>query len=110
LLLRLKDEQKAFCDEHNLPFDENEVKIISLCVSNLEQNRFELRQLKEFDHGFRKLLDRCGIKHKNQKVLYSFRRSYISKPVENGTPVITIAKQCDTGSKMIEQYYDQSHI
>lgn len=108
MLLRLKDEQKAFCDEHNLPFDEDEVKIISLCLSNLEQNRFELRQVKEFDNGFRKLLDRCGIKHKNQKVLYSFRHSYISKLMENGTPVTTIAKQCGTSCKMIEQYYDQS--
>jgi len=60
------------------------------------------------DNGFRRLLGRCNIKHKNNKVLYSFRHSYITALVENKTPILNIAKQCGTGTKMIEEYYDQS--
>ena len=108
LLLKLKNKQKNFCKAHNLPFDENTVKIISQCNSNLELNKYELVAVKELDNGFRRLLGRCNIKHKNNKVLYSFRHSYITALVENKTPILNIAKQCGTGTKMIEEYYDQS--
>lgn len=108
LLLKLKNKQKNFCKAHNLPFDENTVKIISQCNSNLELNNYELVAVKELDNGFRRLLGRCNIKHKNNKVLYSFRHSYITALVENKTPILNICKQCGTGTKMIEEYYDQS--
>lgn len=108
LLQKLKNKQKNFCKAHNLPFDENTVKIISQCNSNLELDKFELKAVNELDNGFRNLLNRCNIKHKNYKVLYSFRHTYITKLVESKTPILNIAKQCGTGTKMIEEYYDQS--
>ena len=108
LLNKRHQEQKEFCEKHNLPFNDEQVKIISLCNINDQQGLYEIKAIKELDNGFRNLLDRCGIMHNNQKVLYSFRHSYISTLVQNEIPVPMIAKQCGTSIKMIEQYYDQS--
>ena len=108
MLNRLKARQKHFCELHGIPFNEEEINIISICNSNNETNHYEIKAVKEFDNGFRRLLDRCNISHTNRKVLYSYRHSYISALVQNETPTINIAKQCGTSVKMIEQYYDQS--
>ena len=108
LLNNLYQQQKEFCRQHNLPFNEEDINIISLCNGNETKNHYEIKAVKEFDNGFRRLLDRCGIKHINNKVLYSFRHYYITSLVQNETPTLTIAKQCGTSAKMIEQYYDQS--
>lgn len=108
LLLKLKNRQQTFCKKHNLPFDENEVKIISQCNSNLQLNKFNLVAVKELDNGFRNLLDRCKIEHYNYKVLYSFRHTYVTLMLEQDTPILDIAKQCGTSIKMIEEHYDQS--
>ena len=108
LLSELKKHQQDFCEKHNILFNENEIKIISICNSNLEKNTFNLKAVNELDNGFRKLLDRCGIDHNNQKVLYSYRHTYISTLVENQVPIINIAQQCGTSSKMIEDHYNQS--
>ena len=108
LLNTMYEQQKDFCEKHNIPFNDDEVRIISICNGNDEKNHYEIKAVNELDNGFRKLLDRCGIKHTNSKVLYSYRHSYISTLVQNETPTISIAKQCGTSVKMIEQYYDQS--
>lgn len=108
LLLKLKTHQKSFCEKHNIPFNESEIYIISLCNSCIDKNKHEIKPIKELDNGFRKLLDRCKIPHTSTKVLYSYRHSYISTLVQNETPTINIAKQCGTSVKMIEDYYDQS--
>ena len=108
LLNQMKESQQAFCRQHNLPFNNDEINIISICSGNDEKNHYEIKAVNELDNGFRKLLDRCGIKHTNSKVLYSFRHYYISSLVENNISIPTIAKQCGTSAKMIEQYYDQS--
>ena len=108
LLNTMYEQQKDFCEKHNIPFNDDEVRIISICNGNDEKNHYEIKAVNELDNGFRKLLDRCGIKHTNSKVLYSYRHSYISTLVQNETPMVTIAKQCGTSVKMIEQYYDQS--
>lgn len=108
LLSKLKKHQQHFCEKHNIPFNENEIKIISICNSNLERNTFNIKAVNELDNGFRKLLDRCGIEHTNQKVLYSYRHSYISTLVEHQVPTINIAQQCGTSVDMIENYYNQS--
>lgn len=108
MLNKLKFRQQHFCEKHDIEFNEDEIHIISICNSNNETNRFEIKAVKELDNGFRRLLDRCGIAHTNTKVLYSYRHSYISALVQNETPTINIAKQCGTSVKMIEQYYDQS--
>lgn len=108
LLSKLKKHQQHFCEKHNIPFNENEIKIISICNSNLERNTFNIKTVNELDNGFRKLLDRCGIEHNNQKVLYSYRHSYISTLVEHQVPTINIAQQCGTSVDMIENYYNQS--
>lgn len=108
MLNKLKFRQQHFCEKHGIEFNEDEIHIISICNSNNETNRFEIKAVKELDNGFRRLLDRCGIAHTNTKVLYSYRHSYISALVQNETPTINIAKQCGTSVKMIEQYYDQS--
>ena len=101
-------QQKDFCEKHNIPFNDDEVHIISICNGNDEKNHYEIKAVNELDNGFRKLLDRCHIPHTNKKVLYSYRHSYISTLVQNETPMVNIAKQCGTSVKMIEQYYDQS--
>lgn len=108
MLKKLRNHQKTFCQKHSIPFDEENVKIISICNSNLSRNKYEIKAVKELDNGFRKLLERCGISHKNSKVLYSYRHSYISELIQKETPTINIAKQCGTSSKMIEEFYDQS--
>ena len=104
----MHEQQKEFCEQHNIPFNDDEVRIISICNGNDKKNHYEIKAVNELDNGFRKLLDRCHISHTNKKVLYSYRHSYISTLVQNETPTINIAKQCGTSVKMIEQYYDQS--
>ena len=71
-MLKLKTEQQEFCQKHNIAFNDNEVYIISLCNENVSKNKYELVRVKEFDNGFRNLMDKCGIEHKNKKTLYSF--------------------------------------
>lgn len=107
-LKELKAQQQSFCEQHNIPFNEEKIHIISICNSNVSTNRYEIKAVSELDNGFRKLLDRCKIPHTGNKVLYSYRHSYISELVQNEIPTINIAKQCGTSSKMIEEYYDQS--
>ena len=108
LMTKLKRHQQNFCINHNLEFDENKIKIISICNCNLETNTYSIKQVKELDNGFRRLLNRCGFEHLNKKVLYSFRHSYTSTLIEQKTPIINIAQQCGTSIKMIENYYNQS--
>ncbi len=108
-LLKLKKEQQEFCQKHNIPFNENEVYIISLCNENVSKNKYELVRVKEFDNGFRNLMDKCGIEHKNKKTLYSFRHTYISRLIEKGVPVKNIASQCGTSIEMIEKFYDNKN-
>ncbi len=108
ILNKLYAHQKHFCEAHKIPFNDKDVKIISLCNTNRSKNFYEIKPIKELDNGFRKLLDRCGIEHSNSKVLYSYRHTYISTLVQKETPAINIAKQCGTSVKMIEKYYDQS--
>ena len=108
MLNKLKFRQKRFCELHDIEFNEDKINIISICNSNNESNRYEIKAVKELDNGFRRLLDRCNIAHTNSKVLYSYRHAYISALVQNEIPTINIAKQCGTSVKMIEQYYDQS--
>lgn len=108
-LLKLKTEQQEFCQKHNIPFDDNEVNIISLCNENVSKNKYELVRVKEFDNGFRNLMDKCGIEHKNKKTLYSFRHTYISRLIEKGVPVKNIASQCGTSIEMIEKFYDNKN-
>ena len=68
LLNNLYQQQKEFCRQHNLPFNDEGINIISLSMAMKQKITMELRRLKS----------------------------------------LTIAKQCGTSAKMIEQYYDQS--
>lgn len=93
MLKDLKKYQQDFCKKHKITFDDAKIKIISICNSNLELNKYEIKAVNELDNGFRRLLDRCKIPHTNLKVLYSYRHSYITELIKKNISVITIAKQ-----------------
>ncbi len=105
ILKEMKQEQETFCKEHNLVFDTKTTPLFCLCNKKDNNGGFNLKPVAEFDGGFRGLLQRCGINAKGEKVLYSWRHTFITKKVQADVPALKIAAHCGTSVNMIEKYY-----
>ena len=105
ILLNMKQEIEEFCQEHNLVFDMKTTPLFCLCNTVQNKQEYNLKPIKEFDAGFRNLLKRCGIDGKNEKCLYSWRHTYITKKCKEGVEPMKIAAHCGTSVAMIERYY-----
>ena len=106
ILLGMRQEIENFCNIHNIVFDMKNTPFFCLCNKVESKEEYNLKPVKEFDGGFRKLLKRCGIDSNNgQKCLYSWRHTYISKKCMEGVSPIKISAHCGTSSAMIDKYY-----
>ena len=105
ILQEMKQEIENFCEIHNIVFDKTNTPLFCLCNKVKNKEEYNLKPVKEFDGGFRKLLQRCGIDGKGKKCLYSWRHTFITKKCLAGVEPIKIAAHCGTSIAMIEKYY-----